>query len=69
MAPGSVSQLILSDAIAFRVSFESQISARQPALLARAGAVGLRRLYVDRAARALPVQREYQALGDPSNTR
>jgi len=65
MAPGSVSKLILSDAIAFRVSFDSQIPPanrlywRGPVLWDFDG-------YTWTAPR-LPymARREYQALGDP----
>ena len=67
MAPGSVSQLILSDAIAFRVSFESQIPPtnrlywRGPVLWDFDG-------YTWTAPR-IPylVQREFQQLGSPVN--
>ena len=69
MAPGSVSQLILSEAIAFRVSFESQLPPvnrlywRGPVLWNFDG-------YTWTAARpsfrvSYPGSREYQALGDP----
>ncbi len=66
MSPGSVSQLILSDAIAFRVSFEAQIPAvnrlywRGPVLWDYDG-------YNWTAPRGVPstLQREYQRLGNP----
>ena len=43
MTPGNISNLIKSDALAFRVQFEDELPAVRHALLARAGAVGLRR--------------------------
>ena len=60
MSPGNLSQLALSDAIAFRAEFQGDTPRAAPALLARAGAVGLRRPHLehgaelDRAASSAP---------------
>ena len=61
MTPGSLSNLILSDAVAFRVKFVGNHAAAQAALLARPGHVGFRRPHLDGAARALRHARVHRA--------
>ena len=43
MAPGQISELTLSDAVAFRVDFDGPVAAARAALLARPGVLALRR--------------------------
>ena len=43
MSPGQISELSLSDAVAFRVDFDGASAALRAALLARAGALAIRR--------------------------
>ena len=69
MAPGIISELSLSDAVAFRVDFDGAVPPPCAALLARAGAVALRRPRMDRlrdAAHAADVRARRRAA--PSST-
>ena len=50
MTPGNLSSLAQSDAIAFRAEFQGDVAARGAALLARPGAVGLRRPHLEHRA-------------------